>query len=63
MTQYVGDIYIFFYEVKEDTPEFEIQSELNKSVYDTAYEAFGPQVDDLMYKKAHLIVSYTHKTL
>lgn len=44
--------WIFFEEGEEETPEFEIITEFNdfEKVYDIAYESYGPQVEDLMYK-------------
>ena len=41
--------WIFFYEGKENEPEFEIEANQN-NVYDLAYDKYGPQVEDLMYK-------------
>ncbi len=41
--------WIFFEEGKESKPQFEIEAKLS-NVYELAYEAYGPQVECLMYK-------------
>lgn len=46
------DIYnywIFFEEGKQNEPKFTIKAEDPAKVYNTAYEAYGPQVEDLFY--------------
>ncbi|WP_426473435.1 hypothetical protein [Chryseobacterium balustinum] len=41
--------WIFFEEGKTNSPEFTIKVEDPAKVYNTAYEAYGPQVEDLFY--------------
>lgn len=41
--------WIFFEEGKTNSPEFTIKVEDPAKVYNTAYEAYGPQVQDLFY--------------
>lgn len=41
--------WIFFEEGKTNSPEFTIKVEDPAKVYNTAYESYGPQVEDLFY--------------
>lgn len=42
--------YLFFYEGEEDGWTFEIEAKDHEEAFDKAYEAHGPQVEDMYYR-------------
>ncbi len=46
--------YIFFEEGNEYDPLFEIKADGLDEAFDIAYDAYGPQVEVLFYKRKHI---------
>lgn len=43
--------YLFFYEGEEDGWTFTIEANDYDNAYEKAYDAYGPQVEDMYYKQ------------
>lgn len=45
----VCSTWIFFYEGEKDNPQFKVQANTQWEAYQVAEEAYGPQVEEMMY--------------